>query len=37
VKHGFNVIGSCGLAEWKEKGKPLVYSGEGKNKKDKKQ
>jgi hypothetical protein len=28
VKHGFKVIGSCGLAEWKEKGKPLVYSKE---------
>jgi hypothetical protein len=24
-KHGFKVIGSCGLAEYKQKGKPLVY------------
>jgi hypothetical protein len=34
LKHGFKVIGSCGLAEWKLKGKPLVYSkDEAKDKK----
>jgi len=36
VKHGFKVIGSCGLAEWKDKGKPLVYSKEKDKDKDKK-
>jgi hypothetical protein len=25
MKHGFKVIGSCGLSEWKTKGRPLVY------------
>jgi len=22
---GYKVVGSCGLAEWKQTGKPLVY------------
>jgi hypothetical protein len=36
VKNGFKVIGSCGLAEWKGKGKPLVYSDKEDEKKNRK-
>jgi hypothetical protein len=24
-KHGFKTLGSCGLEEWKEKGKKVIY------------
>jgi len=26
-QHGFNVLGSAGVEEWKDQGKPVVYRG----------
>jgi len=31
-KNGYKVIGSCGLAEWKERNYPLIYPKQGEKK-----